>query len=258
MRSELYGDEEPALDDPAELFHEASKLHPALAHRQAAGLARLAASPELQTFAAHAARANPQLHRHLLPEPRALACSLGDALARRASRREFTPGELELRTLATLLDAGNGRRDPNRRTVPSAGALYPLEVFVAAHAVAGIPRGVHRYDAHAHALEEHTAGDPWPALERSCPLPGMLSGGACALLVVAIFGRTRFKYGLRGYRFALLEAGHVVQNIVLAAAALDVRALPWGGFYDAAVDTLVDVDGVEESVVYAVVVGAGA
>ena len=258
MRSELYGEEEPALDDPAELFHEASKLHPVLAHRQAAGLARLAATPELQTLAARAARANPQLHRHPLPEPQALACSLSDALARRASRRDFTPGELGLRTLATLLDAGNGRRDPNRRTVPSGGALYPLEVFVAVHGVAGVPRGVHRYDAHAHALEEHAAGDPWPALERSCPLPGMLAGGACALLVVAIFGRTRFKYGLRGYRFALLEAGHVVQNIVLAAAALDVPALPWGGFYDAAVDAIVDVDGIEESVVYAVVVGAAA
>jgi SagB-type dehydrogenase family enzyme len=92
-------------------------------------------------------------------------------------------------------------------------------------------------------------------LEQACPLPGLLEGAACALLLLAVFGRTRFKYGLRGYRFSLLEAGHVVQNVVLAAAALGVRALPWGGFYDAQVDTVVDADGVEESVVYAVVLG---
>jgi len=256
VRAELYGDGEPALDDPAELFHEASKLHPALAHRQAAGLARLAANAELNTAAVRATRANPQLPAHALPAPCAPACSLWEALAQRSSRRDFAPGGLALATIATLLDAAYGVRDGARHTVPSGGALYPLEVFVAAHAVAEVPRGVYRYDPHRNALEEHATCDPWPALETACPLPGLLTDGACAFLVVGVFGRTRFKYGQRGYRFALLEAGHVVQNVVLAAAALGVHALPWGGFYDAQLDALVDVDGVEESVVYAVVLGA--
>jgi len=256
VRAELYGDGEPALDDPAELFHEASKLYPALAPRQAAGLARLAASDELQAAAARAVRRNPQLPLRALPPPHRPRCSLWSALERRASRRDFRGGALAARTLATLLDAGYGLRDGSRRTVPSGGALYPLELLVAVRAVTGLPAGVHRYDAERHALEEHVLCDPWPALEEACPLPGLLTGGACALLVLAVFGRTRFKYGQRGYRFALLEAGHVVQNVALAAAALDVPALPLGGFYDARVDDLVDADGVEESVVYAVVLGA--
>ena len=255
VRSELYGEEEPPLDDPAELFHEASKLHPALMHRQGAGLVRLGASAELQAMAVHAARPNPQLRARPLPSPRRTPCSLWAALDRRASERDFPGTTLDPARLATLLDAGYGRRRNGRRTVPSGGALYPLEVLVAARSVTGLPPGLHRYDPHRHALEEHALGDPWPELERACPLPGLLTGGACALLVLAVFGRTRFKYGVRGYRFALLEAGHVAQNIVLAAAALGVPALPWGGYYDAQVDALVDVDGVEESVVYGVVVG---
>jgi SagB-type dehydrogenase family enzyme len=114
---------------------------------------------------------------------------------------------------------------------------------------------VHRFDAQRHALERHDPANPWAALEAACPLEGLLAGGAAALLVLAVFGRTRFKYGQRGYRFALLEAGHLVQNVVLAAAALEVPALPWGGFYDAQLDALVGADGVDESVVYAVVLG---
>jgi SagB-type dehydrogenase family enzyme len=258
VRGELYGDGEPALDDPAELFHEASKLHPALARRQGAGLARLAASEHLQTASAHPVRRNPQRACRPLPPPQRPECSLWTALERRRSRRDFDGSVLDAARLATLLDAGYGLRDGNRRTVPSGGALYPFELHVVARAVAGVPAGVYRYDPELHALEERELGDPWSALEAACPLPGLLEGGGAVLLLLAIFGRTRFKYGLRGYRFALLEAGHVVQNVALAAAALDLAALPLGGFYDAQVDDLVGADGVEESVVYGAVVGEAA
>jgi SagB-type dehydrogenase family enzyme len=249
VHAHVYGEGEPALDDPAEQFHEASKLHPALAHRQAAGIARLESSDVLQA-AAGAGRRNPNLRSSRLPPPRRPPCSLWSAFERRQSRRDFRDEPLDIGDLATLLDAAYGVRAGNRRTVPSGGALYPLEIYVA------IRRdGVHRYDPGLHALEEHGLGDPWPALEAACPLPGLLDEGSVALLLLAVFGRTRFKYGQRGYRFALLEAGHVVQNVALAAAALDVPALPLGGYYDAQVDELVGADGLEESVVYGVVLG---
>jgi SagB-type dehydrogenase family enzyme len=70
--------------------------------------------------------------------------------------------------------------------------------------------------------------------------------------VTAMFWRARFKYGLRGYRFALLEAGHVGQNFLLAATARDLAAVPVGGFFDRRVDELLGVDGVDESAVYAI------
>jgi SagB-type dehydrogenase family enzyme len=72
-----------------------------------------------------------------------------------------------------------------------------------------------------------------------------------------MFWRSRFKYGLRGYRFALLEAGHVMQNAVLAAAALRVEALPVGGYYDRLLDGLVGADSLDEASVYALVLGGG-
>ena len=177
VRGELYGDGEPALDDPAELFHEASKLHPALAHRQGAGLARLAANEHLQSASAHAVRRNPRRRCHRLPRPQRPKCSLWHALDRRRSRRDFTGAPLSLAHLATLLDAGYGLRDGRRRTVPSGGALYPFELHVAARAVGAVQPGVYRYDPELHALEEHELGDPWPALEAACPLPGLLDGG---------------------------------------------------------------------------------
>jgi SagB-type dehydrogenase family enzyme len=70
-----------------------------------------------------------------------------------------------------------------------------------------------------------------------------------------MFWRSRFKYGQRGYRFALLEAGHVVQNAVLAAAALGLAALPVGGFYDRRLDAVVGADGLDEASVYALTIG---
>ncbi len=177
------------------------------------------------------------------------------AVDERRSRRDFDGAPLSLVDLATILDTAYGRRGEDRRTVPSGGALYPLELYAAARRVEGISAGVHRYDPERHALEEQELGDPWPALEAACPLSGLLRGGAAAVLVLAVFGRTRFKYGQRGYRFALLEAGHVGQNAVLAASALGLAALPLGGFYDAQVDALVGADGLEESVVYGIVLG---
>jgi SagB-type dehydrogenase family enzyme len=254
VRAELYGEGEPTLDDPAELFHEASKLYPALASRQSIGMARLAVSDELQTMAAHATRRNPHLPSVDLPAPLRPECSFWSALELRRSRRSFGVRAIDVREVATLLDAAYGDRD-GRRTVPSGGALYPLELYLAVQRVAGLGQGVYRYDAGLHSLERQSSEDAWPSFVDASPLPELVADGAVALLVLAVFGRTRFKYGLRGYRFALLEAGHVVQNVVLAAGALDLAALPYGGYYDYRLDQLVGADGVEESVVYAVVLG---
>src|SRR5207245_817573 len=85
--------------------------------------------------------------------------------------------------------------------------------------------------------------------------PGVADAGAAILVVSAVFWRSRCKYGLRGYRFALLEAGHLVQNVVLAAAELGLPALPVGGFFDRRLDELIGADGLEESVLYAVALG---
>jgi SagB-type dehydrogenase family enzyme len=74
--------------------------------------------------------------------------------------------------------------------------------------------------------------------------------------LIGVFWRSRFKYALRGYQFTLIEAGHVAQNLLLAAEALGVNAFANGGFWDRRVDEFVGVDGVNESVVYSILAGA--
>jgi SagB-type dehydrogenase family enzyme len=88
-------------------------------------------------------------------------------------------------------------------------------------------------------------------LRESLVDPGIADSAAALVVVTGVFWRSRFKYGLRGYRFALLEAGHLMQNAVLAATDLELDALPIGGFYDALLDRLVGADGLDEASLYA-------
>jgi SagB-type dehydrogenase family enzyme len=154
--------------------------------------------------------------------------------------------------LATLLAAAYGVAPDGRRHVPSAGALYPLELYTVATDADGIDTGTYHYDPYVHRLERfRDNADLRPAIadgdlfDRTC----------CAVVLTAVFWRSRFKYGQRAYRFTLLESGHVAQNLLLAASALDVAALPLGGFYDARLDELLGLDGVDESSLYVVLLG---
>lgn len=255
LRSVVYGDENVALDDPAEAYHEASKLYPSLAARQTSGIVRLASSPTLQEASSHAVRRNVQLPAVPLPAPARRRVSLWAALDRRRSAHAFGGQPLRLQTLATLLDAGYGVRGAGRRTVPSGGALYPLELYVCSRRVAALSAGVSHFDPERRVLElVRTEGAP-ADLDAACALPGLLDGCSAVVFVCAVFWRARFKYAQRGYRFALLEAGHAVQNILLAATALDIAALPLGGFYDDRVDVLLGLNGVDDGAVYGVVLG---
>ncbi|HET7573295.1 MAG TPA: SagB/ThcOx family dehydrogenase [Gaiellaceae bacterium] len=258
LRSLVYGAATPDLDDPAEIFHEASRLYPALAERQGAGISQLAASPALQEATLRAVRRNPHLPRVRLTAAEPPDCSLWSALERRRSRAADQPLRLPLAVLGLVLRAAYGPNASGRRTTPSGGALYPLELYAVAQRVEGLEPGVYHLDPARPALERVPADAVATALAEATPLPELVTTAAAVLFLTAVFWRTRVKYGLRGYRFALLEAGHVAQNVLLAATALELPALPLGGFYDARVDELLGVDGVDESVLYGVVLGGRA
>jgi SagB-type dehydrogenase family enzyme len=255
LRSAVYGPGDVDLDDAAELYHEASKISPALARRQTQGIIRLAHSPALQASSRRAVRRNLQLPVVELPPPEPLDQSLGALLAARRSALRLHGEALALSALGTLLEAGYGVSIPARRTVPSGGALYPLELYPVLLRVQDAPPGIFHFDPLRHTLEILRPDDVAQDVERASAFPELVRGAAAVIFLTGVFWRTRFKYGLRGYRFALLEAGHVVQNILLAATALGVPALPLGGFYDARVEELLDIDGVDESPVYAIALG---
>jgi len=178
------------------------------------------------------------------------------ALATRRSAKPPEPRVLPLPVLATLL-AAPYRSAGGRRATPSGGALYPLELYAIVLDVAGLDGGVHHYDPYAHRLERLGAVER-DDVARALVDPELAANAAAVLVVTGMFFRSRFKYGLRGYRFVLLEAGHVVQTAALAAAALGVPALPLGGFYDRLLDELVGADSLHEATVYALLLGGRA
>jgi SagB-type dehydrogenase family enzyme len=251
--SVIYGPEGVALDDPAENYHEASRLYPDAAPVRLPGLAELSWNAELEQTVTRASRTHDQRPGIDLPETRLGGARLRDVLFARRSRAPRSAAPLPKTALAALLGAVYRSRG-GRRPVPSGGALYPLEVYVVALLVEQVEPAVYHYNPYRHRLERLRPADTENVgvalVDRQ-----LLDRAAAVIVVTAMFWRTRFKYGQRGYRFALLEAGHLVQNVVLAAAALDVDALPLGGFYDSELDALVAVDGLEESTVYAVVLG---
>lgn len=193
---------------------------------------------------------------------------LVQALAeRRRSVRAFRPEPLPLVALAALLRLGYGATGPApleaggrflRRPVPSAGGLYPLEIFVLAARVADLAPGIHRYDPVGDGLEEVRPG-PWADAAAGVFYTWPFVAEAPAILcLAAVFGRTQKKYGPRGYRYILLEAGHVAQNLCLGATELGLATLCMGGYRDGALNRLIGLDVPAEGVVYALGLGRAA
>ena len=155
------------------------------------------------------------------------------ALAQRRSVREFSDRSLSLSALSQLVWAAQGvthRR--GLRTAPSAGALYPLEIFVVAGDVEGLPGGVYRYVPGDHALELRGQGDPRPRLASAALEQGWVAEAPAILVIAAVYDRTARKYGRRAPRYVHMEVGHASQNVYLQAEALGLGTCAVGAFRD--------------------------
>lgn len=250
----LYGALEPPLDDPAETYHEASKLSPASSVTPV-GAALLEASASFREVVSRPVRSHPHRPQYDLPRPEDLRRPLGTVLEARRSARRFSRAPLASSALATILHASYGATTEHAaRAVPSAGGLYPLEVYAAIERVDGLPRGLYHHDASSNLLAQLEPSSVARALRGAFVHPE-LAVAPVILIVTALFQRCRFKYGLRGYRFCLLEAGHLAQNALLACAALDLAAVPIGGFFDRCLERILHVDGVEEAPLYCLAIG---
>lgn len=192
--------------------------------------------------------------------PPPLDVPLGSVLQARHSLREFGSVPVPCAVLDMVLRAAYGRvstaDEEERRTVPSAGALYPLRLIVIARDVAGLPGGAYRWrpaDGQLGELADVRLPDSLAHWFRARHVEWQHAGAV--IFVVADVLRACAKYGERGYRYALLEAGHVGQNICLAATALAVPHIPIGGFDDDVVNSALGLDVPAEVVVYSVVLG---
>lgn len=172
--------------------------------------------------------------------------SLAELLKQRRSVRSFTATPLNLAQIGQLLWAAQGITAGGKlRTAPSAGALYPLELYVVAGHVEGLPAGVYHYDAHAHRLVLVESGDRRRAIA-SAAVQQMWVAEAPAIIVFgAVRTRTSAKYGRRADRFVHIETGHAAENLFLQAEDLDLGTTVVGSFDDDAVTrTLQFTDGV--------------
>lgn len=175
--------------------------------------------------------------RTTLPGPdRTGHVPLETLLDRRRSERDFAERPLALARLAQLLWAGLGRNGlAGGRTVASAGALYPLDLYVVAGDVQDLAPGVYRYEPASHALLRVEAGDRRRELAGAALGQQWVADAPAVLVVVAVYARTTGKYGERGVRYARMEVGLIAQNVYLQAEALDLGTTFVGAFDDAAV-----------------------
>jgi SagB-type dehydrogenase family enzyme len=185
-------------------------------------------------------------------------------LRNRRSCRTYVARTAPLELLATLLSGACGLTGtallPNgfarySRPAPSAGGLYPLEIYVLTRRTEGLPDALYHYRLRSHALEVVRAAPPGGEIGSFLLAQPFLENANFIFLISAMFGRTQKKYGPRGYRYVLLEAGHIAQSLCLIATERQLGSLCVGGFLDAGINRFVGVDGVHEAVVYGVGVG---
>ena len=248
-----------------ETAHEMTRFHRGAGQRRAVQISRFLHDPATVRAAASLPVPGPSDLVIPLPEVAPRGMTLANCLAGRHSvQRDQLGGVLPLDQLAALLNmaARSQRSKPSKsapdaiyrfRPYPSGGALYPCDIHVVPGAVCGLDRPC-RYDAREHSLVDYgvPAGD-----FRSVETALYPASPPAAFVISAVLDRTIAKYGPRGYRFALLEAGHIGQNLILAATALGLPSLVYSSYHDAELERWLGFDGINEVALSVILVGGG-
>lgn len=161
---------------------------------------------------------------------------LEEAIAKRRSVRDFAPEALSQLQLSQILWAAQGITDARLklRTVPSAGATYPLEIFVVCgrNGAEGIAEGIYRYQLDSHSLVLRRSGDVRLELARAALDEESIYEAPVNIVICAVYSRTLLRYGERGERYVHMEVGHAGQNIYLQATAIGLATFAIGAFRD--------------------------
>lgn len=171
--------------------------------------------------------------------------SVEEALRQRRSVRSYSDAPLTLAEAGQLLWAAQGITGAQGfRTAPSAGALYPLEVYLLAEHVQGLGPGAYRYRPESHDLLPIADGRKGSQLQAAALGQAAVGDAPAVLVLTAVYARTMGKYGERGIRYVHMEAGHAAQNIYLQAEALGLGTVTIGAFHD---DQVKDVLGLPDN-----------
>lgn len=199
-----------------------------------------------------------------LPDPDKVKVNkvdLSDAINRRVSVRAYSEDPLTLDELSYVLWSTQGvkevtKRPATLRTVPSAGARHCFESYVLVNNVQGVPRGLYRFLAVEHSLQEVDLSDNVGArIMKACLNQRFILNAAMALILTAVRYRMMWRYTERGYRYMHLDAGHVIQNLYMCAEAIDSGVCAIAAFEDDTINDVLGIDGVEQFTVYLGVLG---
>ncbi|MEO0185599.1 MAG: SagB/ThcOx family dehydrogenase [candidate division WOR-3 bacterium] len=184
-----------------------------------------------------------------LPEPQFTNVSLEDCIQKRRSIREFEKKDLTIQQISNILWSAQGITDSVRefRAVPSAGATYPLEVFVAKK------DGLFRYIPDGHKLNKEQDTDLRKDIARAALNQMFIADAGIVIIITAVYNRTAWRYGERAYRYINNEVGHCAQNIHLEAVALGLGSVPIGAFDDEKIKKILKLK--EEEPLYIIPVG---
>ncbi len=169
-----------------------------------------------------------------LPEPSVTgSTSLEQLIAQRRSIRDFQTTALELAEIGQLLWAAQGITHlQGLRTAPSAGALYPLKLYVVTSHIEGLAQGVYHFDPRHHQLMKTSDGDIRDALTRAALSQDWMKQASAVIVITADYEHTTRKYGKRGKRYVHIEVGHAAQNLFLQSEALGLATVVVGAFND--------------------------
>lgn len=204
--------------------------------------------------------------KYSLPRPDTSDAKLADCMNGRRSLHGFKGEEIKVNMLSNILFASmrSTRREVlagghgytlDKRTYASGGGLYPVEVYPIVLNVEGLEARVTHYNQRNHSLNLLKEVKKDHVMSVLNDIDERLSGANVVFIITSVMERTTIKYGSRGYRFALLEAGEVAQNLSLCAVTEGCGTLPWGGYYDDKVADLLGIDNVSEVVVHCLSMG---
>jgi len=202
----------------------------------------------------------PEADAFNLPKPEtANGRSFNELLKIRKSVRKYTDEPLAAESLSYLLWAADGihRREKGFefRTAPSAGALFPVETYLAVNNVESLPAGIYHYNVRNHSLEMIRQGEFGKIVSDLTLGQDMCASVNVVFIWTAIFDRSRWKSANRTYRYVYLDAGHIAQNLAIGACNLGLGSCQIGSFFDGEMDSLLGIDGKLESTIYVTVVG---
>jgi SagB-type dehydrogenase family enzyme len=182
-----------------------------------------------------------------------------NVIINRKSTRKFKKEPITLSQLSLLLFGMSGltRFFPQHafRTVPSAGGLYPIEIYPIVNNIESLERGIYHYNIKKHSLELLNIGDYSVDITKACLDQQIAFNSAVNFVWTAIIERSKWKYLQRCYRYIYMDAGHIGQNLYLIAEALGLGACTIGAIYDDEINDLLGIDGIHETAIYVGVIG---